>query len=155
MDARLGGDATALRQENDHLQRRLAEARGLLAHNSPAPAPAAGSPGSAAASGNRRSTLPSGGLFGRFSSSEGGCGFASPATTSTLCGSPDVFASPYLAASHTTLTVDYRDLHGLQQVGGQEACGIYGLAGVASMAATAAVLADVQHEQEGLGYCMP
>ena len=115
MEALLGGDASALRQENDQLQLRLAEARGLLADNSPAPA--AGSPASAAASDERRSPLPFGGLFGRLSSSEGECGFASPATTATLCGSPDVFASPYLAASQTTLTVDYRDLHGLQQVG--------------------------------------
>jgi hypothetical protein len=116
VEALLGGDASALRQENDQLQRRLAEARGLMAHNSPAPAPGDGSPGSTAASGHRRSPLPSAGLIGRFSSSEVECGFASPATTATLCGSPDVFASPCLAASQTTLTVDYRDLHGLQQV---------------------------------------
>ncbi len=119
----LGGDAATLRQENQHLHRCLAEARSLLAENSPAP------PGDAVAERGDRHPLPFA-LFGRPSSDAelAGNNF-SPATTISLvghggCGSPDVFSSPFLA-SQTTLTVDYRSLQQqatpsstCQQVGG-------------------------------------
>ncbi|PRW59511.1 hypothetical protein C2E21_1411 [Chlorella sorokiniana] len=112
----LGGDAAALRLENQHLHRCLAQARSLLAENSPAPL--GGSDAAAACGTEQRedgsSPLPFA-LFGRPSSdAELVGGDFSPATTISLvgaggCASPDVFSSPFLA-SQTTLTVDYRSL---------------------------------------------
>lgn len=132
MEQLLGGDAAALRQENQHLHRCLAQARSLLAENSPAPL--GGSDAVPASSGlqqrhSGRSPLPFA-LFGRPScDAELEGGDFSPATTISLvgpgsCGSPDFFSSPFLA-SQTTLTVDYRSLQQQatpsstrQQVGG-------------------------------------
>lgn len=82
---------------------------------------AAGPAGSACGSHRSGSPVPFA-LFGRLGSEGEGVPDGSPAT-SAAAASPDVFSSPFLAASDTTLTVDYRalhsDLHGgwRQQVG--------------------------------------
>lgn len=125
----LGGDASALRLENQHLHRCLAQARSLLAENSPAPLGGGDAAGPSSIEHSGRSPLPFA-LFERPSSdAELAAGDYSPATTISLvgpdgCPSPDVFSSPFLA-SQTTLTVDYRSLQQQatpsstrQQVGG-------------------------------------
>ena len=128
MEQLLGGDAAALRLENQHLHRCLAQARSLLAENSPAPLGGGGAAVPSSIEHSGRSPLPFA-LFERPSSdAELAVGDYSPATTISLvgpdgCPSPDVFSSPFLA-SHT-LTVDYRSLQQQatpsstrQQVGG-------------------------------------
>ena len=160
----LGGDAAALRQENEQLQHRLAQARSLLAENSPAPQ--GGEGGSAAAKaeqwGSGRSPLPFA-LFGRCGSEGGEAGADfSPATTISLagagaCASPDVFSSPFLA-SQATLTVDYRALQqqatpsSARQVGG---CvqGLRAWAGLMGAWATFSCMARAHSRPDGCPAC--
>ena len=118
-DAEDGGATSALRRENDALQRHLSLARRLLADCSPS----AGPPGSSSAGSPLPFSLAHGGA---------GCAWDSPAACS------DVFSSPFMAAAtaggagtgpdseqctaHHHLTVDYRQLQGLQQQQQVRAC---------------------------------
>jgi hypothetical protein len=115
-----GGSASGLRKENERLHACLAGARLLLEEKSPGGS--AGLPGMGGCNG----PLPFA-LFGAAGSSgdegDGAESDMSPATTLTL-PSPDVYASPLLAASSAALTVDFRQLSagsGRWQVGRADA----------------------------------
>ncbi|KAL4458308.1 hypothetical protein ABPG75_013173 [Micractinium tetrahymenae] len=113
IEALLGADPAALRAEQGQLQACLERARTLLAKHTPATgipgSTAAGPAGSASGSHRSGSPVPFA-LFGRLSS-EGERGVDGSPASSAAAASPDVFSSPFLAASQTTLTVDYRALH--------------------------------------------
>lgn len=137
IEALLGADPAALRAEKGQLQACLERARSVLAKHTPTTTVSgrAGACGSAAASewqdlGLRGSSPVPFALFGRLSSEGdlgGSAGAGDSPATAAAAASPDVFASPFLAASQTTLTVNYRDLQSdlrsswRQQVGGQRA----------------------------------
>lgn len=113
IEALLGADPAALRAEQGQLQACLDRACTLLAKHTPATGIPGGSASALAGSvsGSHRSGSPVPfALFGRLGSEGEGGADGSPAS-SAAAASPDVFSSPFLAASQTTLTVDYRALH--------------------------------------------
>lgn len=106
------------REQQEQYDRVMGRLRCLLGDDTPEEG--AGMPAGGASAVRRTDSPVPFALFGRLAS-EGEDGAGSPASSSAA-PSPDIFNSPFLAASQTTLTVDYRDLHsdlrsGWQQVG--------------------------------------
>lgn len=108
----LGADPAALREERSQLESCLDHARTLLAKHTPAMAGTDGPSATSTAQGSQRAGSPVPFvLFGRFGSEGEGAGAGASPASSAAALSPDVFSSPFMAASQTTLTVDYRSLH--------------------------------------------